>query len=73
APRRYPNLPGWLRKAKPQDDDLFLKESDEVWPQSNEIHETGLRNALKSWEGKSAQTVTQRIKELDFEQVRNLS
>lgn len=23
APKRYPNLPGWLRKAKPQDDDLF--------------------------------------------------
>jgi hypothetical protein len=30
APKRYPNLPGWLRKAKPQDDDLFLQESDEV-------------------------------------------
>lgn len=30
APRRYPHLPGWLRKAKPQDDDLFLKDDDEV-------------------------------------------
>jgi hypothetical protein len=65
APRRYPILPGWLRKAKPQDDDLFLKESDEVWPQSNEIHETALRIALNSCEGKSAQTVIQRIRELE--------
>lgn len=65
APKRYPNLPGWLRKAKPQNDDLFLKESDEVWPQSNEIQETALRKALKSCEGKSAQAVIQRIKELE--------
>jgi hypothetical protein len=63
APRRYPNLPGWLRKAKPQDDDLFLKESDEVWPQSNEIHETALRNVLKGCAGKTAQIVIERIKE----------
>ncbi|MCU0772107.1 MAG: BREX-1 system phosphatase PglZ type B [Verrucomicrobia bacterium] len=63
APRRYPNLPGWLRKAKPQDDDLFLKESDEVWPQSNEIHETALRNVLKGCAGKTAQVVIERIKE----------
>jgi REP element-mobilizing transposase RayT len=63
APKRYPNLPGWLRKAKPQDDDLFLKESDEVWPQSNEIHETALRNVLKGCAGKTAQVVMERIKE----------
>ncbi len=63
APKRYPNLPGWLRKAKPQDDDLFLKESDEVWPQSNEIHETALRNVLKGCAGKTAQVVIERIKE----------
>lgn len=61
APRRYLNLPGWLRKAKPQDDDLFLKESDEVFPQSNETHETGLRNVLKSCAGKSTQAVVERI------------
>ena len=66
APKRYPNLPGWLRKAKPKEnDDLFLKESDEVWPQTNEVQETGLRNALKSCDGKSAPTVIQRIKELE--------
>lgn len=65
APRRYPKLPGWLRKAKPQDDDLFLKERDEVWPQSNEIHETALRNVLKSCAGKSAQSVVERIKEME--------
>ncbi|MBI4323877.1 MAG: BREX-1 system phosphatase PglZ type B [Chloroflexi bacterium] len=65
APKRYPNLPGWLRKAKPQDDDLFLKESDEVWPQSNEIHETALRNVLKGCAGKSAQAVVERIKEME--------
>ncbi len=48
APRRYPKLPGWLKKAKPQDHGgLFLKESDEVWPQTNEMHEAALRNALK--------------------------
>jgi hypothetical protein len=63
APKRYPNLPGWLRKAKPQDDDLFLKESDEVWPQSNEIHEMALRNVLKGCAGKTAQVVIERIKE----------
>ncbi len=65
APRRYPNLPGWLRKAKPQDDDLFLKESDEVWPQSNEIHETALRTVLKGCAGKSAQSVIERIREME--------
>jgi hypothetical protein len=65
APKRYPNLPGWLRKAKPQDDDLFLKESDEVWPQSNEIHETALRNVLKGCAGKSVQSVVERIKEME--------
>jgi len=65
APKRYPNLPGWLRKAKPQDDDLFLKESDEVWPQSNEIHETALRNVLKGCAGKTAQAVVERVKEME--------
>lgn len=65
APKRYPNLPGWLRKAKPQDDDLFLKESDEVWPQSNEIHETALRNVLKGCTGKSAPSVVERVKEME--------
>jgi len=65
APKRYPNLPGWLRKAKPQDDDLFLKESDEVWPQSNEIHETALRNVLKGCAGKTAQAVVERIREME--------
>ena len=55
APKRHPNLPAWLRKAKPQDDDLFLKDSDDVWPQSNEIHEVALRNALKACNGKPAQ------------------
>jgi len=65
APRRYPNLPGWLRKAKPQDDDLFLKESEDVWPQSNEVHETALRNALRACDGKSAQAVIRRINELE--------
>jgi hypothetical protein len=66
APKRYPNLPGCLRKAKPQEGDLFLKESDEVWPQSNEIHEASLRNALKGCEGKSAQVVIQRVKDLEI-------
>ena len=65
APKRYPNLPGWLRKAKPQGDDLFMKESDEVWPQTNEIHENGLRNALKDCEDKSVPTVIQKLKDLD--------
>ncbi len=65
APKRYPNLPAWLRKAKPQEDDLFLKESDEVWPQSNEVQETALRNVLKSCAGKSARAVVERIKEME--------
>lgn len=65
APKRYPNLPSWLRKAKPQDDDLFLKESDEVWPQSNEIHETALRNVLKGCADKPIQAVVERIKEME--------
>ncbi len=65
APRRCPNLPGWLRKAKPEDDDLFLKETDEVWPQSNEIYEAALRNALKSCAGKSTQAVIERIREME--------
>ena len=66
APRRYPNLPGWLKKAKPQDHgDLFLKESDEVWPQTNEIHEVALRNALKSCEGKAAPYAIEKVKELE--------
>lgn len=65
APKRYPNLPGWLRKAKPQEDDLFLKESDEVWPQSNEIHETALRHVLKGCADKSVQSVAERIRELE--------
>ena len=65
APKRYPNLIGWLRKAKPQDDDLFLKDSDEVWPQTNEIHETALRNALKACEDKPAQLAIDRVNELE--------
>jgi len=65
APKRYPNLPGWLRKAKPQGDDLFLKDSDEVWPQTNEIYENALRNALKDCEGKSVPAVIQKLAELD--------
>ncbi len=64
APRRYPNIPGWLRKAKPQDDDLFLKDDDDVWPQANETHEIALRNALKGCDGQSPPTVFQRLKEL---------
>jgi hypothetical protein len=66
APHRYPNLPGWLKKAKPQDQgDLFLKESDEVWPQNNELHETALRAALKSCGGKPASVAIQRVKDLE--------
>ena len=65
APKRYPNLPGWLRKAKPQDNDLFLKESDEVWPQTNDIHETALRNALKACDARSAQWAIERVRELE--------
>ena len=42
---------------------MFLKESDEVWPQSNEIHEAALRNLLKGCAGKTAQVVIERIKE----------
>jgi hypothetical protein len=65
APKRYPNLPAWLRKAKPQDDDLFLKESDDVWPQSNEVHEAALRNAFKACDGKPAQWAIERVRELE--------
>lgn len=66
APKRYPNLPGWLRKAKPhENDDLFLKDSDEVWPQTNETHETALRNALRACEGKAACWAAERINELE--------
>jgi hypothetical protein len=65
APQRYLNLPGWLRKAKPQDDDLFLQEGDEVWPQSNEIHETALRNVLKGCAGKPPPSVVERIREME--------
>jgi len=65
APKRYPNLPAWLRKAKPQEDDLFLKESDEVWPQSNDIHETALRNVLNGCADKTAQAVVERIREME--------
>ena len=28
---------GLAEEAKPQDNDLFLNESDEVWPQSNDL------------------------------------
>jgi hypothetical protein len=66
APRRYPNLPGWLKKAKPQDNgDLFLKESDEVWPQTNETHEAALRIALKACDGKSAPFTIGKLKDLE--------
>jgi hypothetical protein len=66
APRRYPNLPGWLKKAKPQDHgDLFLKENDEVWPQTNEMHEAALRITLKACEGKSAPFAIERVKMLE--------
>lgn len=66
APKRYANLPGWLRKAKPhENDDLFLKDSDEVWPQTNEVQETALRNALKACDGKSAQVAVERVRELE--------
>jgi hypothetical protein len=65
APKRYANLAGWLRKAKPHGDDLFLKESDEVWPQTNEVQETGLGNALNACDGKPAQWAIERLRELD--------
>ncbi len=66
APRRYMNLPGWLRRAKPQEGgDLFLNESDEVWPQTNETHEVALRNALKACEGKPAPWAIGKLKELE--------
>jgi hypothetical protein len=65
APKHYPNLPGWLRKAKPQEDDLFLKDSDEVWPQTNDIHETALRTALKACENKPAKNVIEIVRELE--------
>jgi hypothetical protein len=67
APRRYPKLPGWLKKAKPQEPgELFLNESDEVWPQTNETHEVALRNALKACEGKIAPVATAKVKELEM-------
>src|SRR5207249_12008126 len=65
APKRYPKVPDWLRKARPQDDDLFLKESDEIWPQSNEMHETSLRHGLKACDGKGALWSIKQIAELE--------
>jgi hypothetical protein len=65
APRRYPNLPSWLRKAKPHQEDLFLKEGEheEVWPQTNDLLETALRNALKSYGGKPPKAIIDGIAE----------
>jgi hypothetical protein len=66
APRRYPNIPAWLKKAKPQDHtELFLKDSDEVWPQTNETHEVALRNGLKACEGKAAPVAIEKVKDLE--------
>jgi hypothetical protein len=65
APRRYPSLPVWLRKAKPTDDDLFLKDGDETWPQSNETHEAALRKSLKGCDRKSPKVVYETVKQLE--------
>lgn len=65
APKRYPNLPGWLRKAKPNEGDLFLNDSDDVWPQTNEIHENALRHALLACDGKSSTLAIERIRDLE--------
>ncbi len=45
APVSYPNLPEWLRKARPTQLSLFEGKND-AWPQDNEEAEKQLRQAL---------------------------
>lgn len=44
SPRRYPNLPELLRRAKPSQTALF--DASPIWPQDNEDEENRLRSAL---------------------------
>jgi hypothetical protein len=56
APRRYPNLPELLRRAKPAPagSALFMTtEPSPAWPQDNEALETELRQMLLALEGRT--------------------
>ena len=64
APRRYPNLPDRLRRARPpQTGDLFAREP--TWPQDNEALEDDLRQALLNLDDIRPDRVSERIAELD--------
>jgi len=63
APRRYPNLPDLLRRAKPSG--LMLDPS--AWPQENERREEELRAALQALACKPAHEVAEKIRDLDRE------
>jgi hypothetical protein len=70
APRRYPNLPELLRRAKPSppSKSLFLKsEPSPIWPQDNEAMEAELRKSLLALEGRTRNEAAESIAGLEKE------
>jgi hypothetical protein len=66
APRRYPSLPGLLRRARPKPDALFLTTQPvESWPQDNEAMESELRKALATLKHSAPANAAKMIIELE--------
>lgn len=64
APHAYPNVPHWLRMARPVEQ-LALFERSEGWPQDNEEEEENLRQRLAAFGPSTPQEAHAAIDELE--------
>lgn len=65
SPRRYPNLPALLRRAKPPQTGLF--NTAPTWPQDNEDEEGRLRTALLVLKNKPSADAAREVRKLEAE------
>jgi len=63
APRNYPGVLEWLKRAAPKDPGMF--DSAEVWPGINESEERKLQQALESLVDRPQDEVIRRVAELE--------
>lgn len=63
SPRRYPNLPGLLRRAKPSQAGLF--DASPIWPQDNEDEENRLRASLLALKGRPGAEAAEALRKLE--------
>lgn len=63
APRRYPNLPDLLRRARPSQTNLLHQPSS--WPQDNEAEEVKLRDRLQGLKSALPADARKQIRELE--------